>query len=254
MALADNLISYWSLDEASGNATDSHGSNTLTDLNTVTSAVGKIGNARDFEADNSEALTSTDNASLSTGDIDWTIAAWVQIESLTTRCVFGKGDGAGPSTDEYVLRTVASKFRWSVSRASAYTDLTASTFGTVTTGTWYFVVAWHDSAANQIGISVNAGTADTASHSTGPNDTAKGFAIGRYGELSAQYWDGLIDEVGFWKRVLTGAERTELYNGGAGRDYAYVSGGAAGHPAMRRLGLVGRCRPVEIGREGTSIF
>ncbi len=53
-------------------------------------------------------------------------------------------------------------------------------------------------------------------------------------------WDGLIDEVGFWKgRVLSGAERTELYNAGAGRDYAYIiAGAAAGHPTTKRFGGV----------------
>jgi len=35
---------------------------------------------------------------------------------------------------------------------------------------------------------------------------------------------------------------------------ADAGGGATGHPAGRRLGLAGGCRPVEIGREGTRIM
>ena len=73
MALTDSLISYWKLDEASGNATDSHGTNTLTDTNTVTSVAGKINTARYFTNANTEFFTLADNASLSTGDIDFTI-------------------------------------------------------------------------------------------------------------------------------------------------------------------------------------
>ena len=34
-----------------------------------------------------------------------------------------------------------------------------------------------------------------------------------------QYFDGLIDEVGLWRRVLTAQERTDLWNGGAGLTY-----------------------------------
>ena len=44
MALTDNLVSYWKLDESSGNAADSVGSNTLTNTGTATYAAGKINN------------------------------------------------------------------------------------------------------------------------------------------------------------------------------------------------------------------
>ena len=30
------------------------------------------------------------------------------------------------------------------------------------------------------------------------------------------HWDGRIDEVGFWKRVLTARNRSQLYNNGFG--------------------------------------
>lgn len=107
------------------------------------------------------------------------------------------------------------------------TTVTANTFGAISAATWYFVVAWHDSVSNQIGISVN-GTADTAAHSAGVFDGTGPFAIGARVNATSDYWDGLIDEFGFWRRVLSGAEITELYNAGAGRDYAYIAGGAAG--------------------------
>ncbi len=42
MALLDNLVSYYKLDEASGNRADSQGGLTLTDNNTVTQAVGQV--------------------------------------------------------------------------------------------------------------------------------------------------------------------------------------------------------------------
>ena len=60
-----NLVSYWKLDEASGNALDAHGTNTLTDSNTVTSAAGKIGDSRHFTRTVPEYFTIADNASLS---------------------------------------------------------------------------------------------------------------------------------------------------------------------------------------------
>ena len=41
-------------------------------------------------------------------------------------------------------------------------------------------------------------------------------------EQASRYWDGLIDEVGFWKRILTAQEKTNLYNAGAGLAYPLI--------------------------------
>lgn len=72
------LISYWKLDETSGNAVDAHGSNTLTDENTVGSAVGKVLTGRSFVAANSERLSIPSNATLQTGDVDFSISLWIK--------------------------------------------------------------------------------------------------------------------------------------------------------------------------------
>lgn len=265
MALIDNLVAYWPLDEASGSAIDAHDDNDLAeDSGTIGAATGIVGGARDFEAGDTERFILADNADLSTGDIDFTIAFWVQFESLAaTADLVSKFLTTGNQREYIVLYSSGStQFSFVVSATGSSTTGTvnASTFGTPTTATWYFVVAWHDSAANTINISVNAGTADSTSHSTGVFDGTAAFTLGaRDGSLGTPL-DGLLDEVGFWKRVLTGDEIAELYNGGAGRDYAYIVGGSpAGHPAMRRFSqtrsglLLPRHRPIEIGREGVLV-
>jgi len=92
MALTDNLISFWGLEETSGTRVDAHGTNNLTDNNTVTSATGKVGTAGQFTNANSEYLSITDNASLSTGDIDFSAQAWVYFDSFgTQRGIINKG-------------------------------------------------------------------------------------------------------------------------------------------------------------------
>lgn len=224
MALTDILVSYWRLDEASGNAIDSHSTNDLTDNNTVGSGTGKINNGRDFELSNSEDFSKADNASLSTGDIDFTLSLWINRESAVQQGLISKFGG---STNEYGL------WIWSGDQRP-YLTVFAGGSGQVGWGaaldvaTWYHIVAWHDSVNNQIGIVVNAGTPVTASYSGGLNDSDSDFRIGQY---SGSYMDGIIDEVGFWKRVLTSDERTQLYNGGAGLsydDFAPAGGGIIG--------------------------
>jgi hypothetical protein len=69
--------------------------------------------------------------------------------------------------------------------------------------------------------------ANTKSYSGGITVNTRDFTIGTQNDTANIFrWDGLIDEVGFWKRVLTSAERTELYNSGNGRDYAYITAAA----------------------------
>ncbi len=62
-----NLVSWWKLDESSGNRSDSQSNNLLTDNNTVTSIAGKKNNAAHFTLANSEYLSIPDNSSVSMG-------------------------------------------------------------------------------------------------------------------------------------------------------------------------------------------
>lgn len=237
MALTDNLVSYWKMDEASGDAVDAHGSNTLADNNTVGSGTGKINNARDFESGSNEYFSIADNADLSTGDIDFTIQVWVNLESKGFNPIVAKWGG---TSQEYLLwyRSDQDKFELLVTHdGSTSAFVRAATFGAPSTGTWYCVHAWHDATGNQLGIAVNAGSADTQSHSAGVVNGAEGFKIGNDG--FGNDFDGLIDEVGFWKRVLTSDERTELYNGGSGLAYSSFGGGGGGTNRRRRLLLCG---------------
>lgn len=232
MALSDNLIAYYSLDEASGNAIDAHGSNDLTETGgTIASTTGKVGNCRDFEADDTEQFELADNAALSTGDIDFTIACWVKVEagSGTVFPVAVSKHSATAAQREYLLYfdTTANRFALAVYVSTSQIDVVANNFGAVSQDTWYHLVAWHDSVNDLIGISVNAGTADTTLHSGGVNDGNAAFQIGAASAASL-HWDGLIDEVGFWKRKLTAEEITWLYNGGAGRSYADIVAGMGG--------------------------
>src|SRR5687768_2136031 len=88
--LLTSLIAHWKLDQTSGVRADSHAGNNLGDINTVGSAAGKLGNAASFIAANEEALGLGDNASLSMGNIDFTLALWVWLDSLDATGLAGK--------------------------------------------------------------------------------------------------------------------------------------------------------------------
>jgi len=219
----DNLIAWWSLDETSGTRADSHGSNDLTDNNTVTYDTGKQGNAADFEDSVGEYLSIADNADLSFGDEDFTIGCWIKIESLdgTFQYIMSKYD---PPDDkrEYVLllRGTTDKLEFNVSGNG--TAVTGAEWGSaISTGTWYFVVAWHDSVNNQVGIEVNNSSPVTEAHTAGCFDSDSSFMIGASSKGTPdQFLDGLADEAFVFDKVLSADEREWLYNSGSGRAYA----------------------------------
>lgn len=258
MALSDNLVAYYSLDEASGNAIDSHGSNDLTDNNTVGAGTGIVNGGRDFEDSSSESFSIADNADLSMGDIDFTVQAWVKLESkpLINCGIVAKWDfGAGTREYDIIYRNGSFEDVFGIQVSADGTTPTNlnSTAGSPSTGTWYCLHMWHDATNNQIGISVNAGTPDTQSYSSGVLNSTSPFTIGAVSNSGSptSFFDGMIDEVGIWKRVLSSAERTELYNSGNGRDYAYIAGagtfsatGSLTLPGLELTGTASSTAPV----------
>lgn len=228
-SLLTGLAAYWKMDEASGTRADSTANaQTLTDNNTVTSAAGKVSNAGDFELDNTEYLSHVDSATLSMGDVDFTIAGWVKLES---KGAFDGGivvkDGVGianGATCEYGLlvdTAAQDRFRFCVGNNTTFTNVSANNLGSPSLATWYFIVAWHDSVNNEIGIQINNGTADTVTYNNGSFNGSSDLYIGSMPGSAARALDGLIDELGIWTRILTAGEKTTLYNSGNGTTYPF---------------------------------
>ncbi len=228
--LIESAVAFWRMEEASGTRTDATGrGNDLTDNNTVAQAAGRVGNAGQFVAANSEYLSRADNADLSTGDIDFSVAAWVYLDTKPasfSRGVLTKGgiDGDQPN-DEYGLyyNLTLDLFRFLIANGTTFNAVSASSMGSPSTGQWYFLVAWHDSIANTINIQVDDGVVDSVATTIQPQDGAGAFNVGYWGSgaEAGRYMDGRIDAVGKWNRVLSAAERTELYNAGNGKEWPF---------------------------------
>jgi hypothetical protein len=202
-----NLVSYWKLDETTGTRLDAVGAHHLTPTNNPVGAAGKIGNGCDFEFSSSQQLLCASTPALQTGDIDFTWTFWLKLESLP-----GAANGL-------IYKEIEHQFYiQNDQRILFHTIVLVYGATTLNLGEWYFVAGWHDAAADTVNIQINNGT--VASSATGgavPGINSNPLTIGA---LNGNYFfDGVIDEVGFWKRLLTPAERTALYNGGAGLPY-----------------------------------
>lgn len=238
-AVRYGLVSAWNLNEASGNRADSFGTNTLTDINTVTSGAALVGAlAAQFTSANSERLTSADNASLSPGDTPYWMGAWVNHDTLPgsgllmgilDKLISGGGARSYRLYTNNTGGTIRFGFRVRGSNDSTDTTVLATTFGTPSTGIWYFVFGWHDPDRDLIGITVNAGAINTAAHAAGTLDTATAFNIGAVEGTGSQYMNGRIDAAAFGNNVPGGfgiAPASEitayLFNGGAGREWPWA--------------------------------
>lgn len=227
-SLLTGLISYWKLNEASGTRADSAGDNDLTDNNTVTRVLGKQSGAAQFVSANSESLSISSNPSLQVGDIDFTLACWVYLTTKTLSQSFPTKVDSGSNSREYWVEydSASDRIRFRVSSdgtSGNTTTVVANNLGAPSTGTWYFVVAWHDASSDTINIQVNNGTTDSTAHSTGVYAGTADFRIGAFGNTPSQFLNGYADEVGFWKRLLTTEEKTRLYNSGNGITYPFNS-------------------------------
>jgi prepilin-type N-terminal cleavage/methylation domain-containing protein len=221
--LPNNLAGYWKLNETSGSRADSKGVTPLTDNNTVTYNPGKKGNAAQFAQANFEFLSSADNATISTGDINYSLAGWVYLDSkagygtLAAKYLVGTNreywlgyDGAVDRITWYVYDAAGTRIGF----------VASNNFGAMSAGVWYFFYAEHNATNNTVSISVNNSALDTAA-TTGPaGDSTATFFLGADSPSSSvDALNGRLDEVGYWKRALTAQERTDLYNGGSGNTY-----------------------------------
>lgn len=211
MSLLTDLVSYWKLDESSGNAADSVGSNTLTNNGTVTYAAGKInngavlnGSSQYFTNASPTGITCATAFSfsiwLNPNDFDASGGIgqrffWRYIDANTIMMFLTNTDG-----------TVEAKIRKSGVNYNVKTNTTISAATlTMITITW--------DGTSSLKIYKNTTDVSTAGGDPGYGAvTTVNFVIGRRSTESAGYYDGMLDEMGFWSRALSGSEITQLYN------------------------------------------
>jgi hypothetical protein len=218
--LKDGLVSWWSLNESSGTRSDSHGSNDLVDSDTTGSATGKVGSAARIDSSAADKLT-VESSSLQ-GGASFTVAGWIYLDSLNVSA--GAWFGATSSVPfssrsdwMWAFRSSSGLFQFYTSDGG-WKSLNAISFGTVSSGTWYHVTTWYDSDASTMSIKVNNGATDSRTSVTATHQSlATTLRVGGY---HTNAFDGRVDELGFWSRVLTANEITELYNSGTGIGYS----------------------------------
>ncbi len=236
-SLLDGLISYWKLDEATGDALDVLGTNTLTATYAPGSTAGVIQGARTFSGDHQYFSIPT-RPSVEVGNTSFTFTAWVSISNKTDYHSFVcKRIENYPLYDrDYSLDYDKDMDRFYFQVAGpdgvTLTRAIANALGSPTVSTWYFLAGGYDYESGYIWISVNGGPKETTPFTGSVHVGQAPFMLGGVANPLFGYQAGLLDEVGFWKRVLTPQEVASLYNNGQGLSYPFDTSSQTGNSAI----------------------
>lgn len=228
---------YFSLEESAGDRISQDGSIRLTPVNISPSAAGKVGSATSFTSSLMQFLRIQNPPATLKPISSFTITAWVYLSSKTDSMAIASQYGSTSATRSWILQYTSTndRFEFYINDANGnQTSVTANTFGSPSLNTWYLVTAWWDSSTNVIYISINNGATDQATTLVSGSFISPGlvnaaFQIGLADPTGSTYWNGLIDEFGWWRAVLSPVQRAAIYNSGSGIDYIsllpYVTSG-----------------------------
>jgi len=223
-----NYKAVYHLKNTSGGELDSTSNdNDLSDNETVGSAVGKLGNARDFEHDNGEFLNITDNASLDFNNADFTISLWVNPETARDWGGITKATAFNETKANYYLtfNTGLGGMLLGVGNGSSRDCINV---GTITTGTWKHYVGRFTASSGELAIFENT-TKNSKTTAINPASNAGDFNLGAFAG-SAQL-DGKMDEVRIVAAALADNWISTEYSNQNAPSTFYATGDEEGTPS-----------------------
>ncbi len=218
-----DIISYYQLNRTSGAVIDELKINDGINIGADRGVIGKIENAFDFESTESDivyvlAPTNMDNMAT------LTVNYWTKTESFAyMNTIRYNQDATGISVYAFfVIETGKYRCLFNTDGGSVSVDAISDN-----TNDWQMVTCqWNGTSAN---VYVNGTLENSVASGSGDIVDIGGanWTIGGQWDSSvsafSSFYDGIIDEVGVWGRILSAGEITQLYNGGAGISYPLPS-------------------------------
>lgn len=213
--LLDGLVSYWKLDESSGDAIDSAGSNNGTVVGATQGTSGKIGTAYSFDG-NDEINYGSDPVGLEFGaGEDFSISIWFKTSNTSFQFMLGKGGDSTISTQKgYGLAITGGGSVYGFIHDGSRQIFTALGTG-YNNNNWHQYTALFDRNGNLTRYvdGVELGSEDISSVS-GSLSSDKNLYVGRYENAVSGKFIGAIDDVKIWGRLLTSSEVQEDFDNG----------------------------------------
>ena len=227
MALTDNNIAWYALDEASGDVIDSSvNNNHATNSGCTRDQAGLIDKSFSFDGVND--LIDLDDKPVPIGNSARSISLWVKFDHSD----YGSGalvpllrtgsEALGKNFSVALTRDgTTDDFRIYLRR---YINDQATEYVTLTTNTWNHLVITYDGTRTASGLKFYINGTNIAKASEFDDDVTfnTGDAVQYLGSVPALWttdtFNGFMDEVGIWSRELSSSEVTELYNSGNGKN------------------------------------
>lgn len=211
-SLLNNLVAYWSFDNQ--NSVDQVLSLTGSDNNITYTTSSKSNYSAEFNT-TSSYITIPENNSLKL-TAAYTISAWIkpQISTCGIFSVYNTGSTYGYSANVY------NGFQSTSVRGSGNTSIGSPNGNSVQLNTWNHCVWTFNNTTISHYTNGESGATLTLANSTFDIAHSAGTKIRiGYDLFSNNIFQGNIDELGVWSRVLHPIEIKRLYNNGTGRFY-----------------------------------
>ncbi|MCI0334617.1 MAG: LamG domain-containing protein [Planctomycetes bacterium] len=202
------LVGHWKLDEASGlTAADSSPAGNNGTLIGGTWTSGRIDGGLQLNG-TSNYVNVPHAPSLSlTSQI--TVAAWVNAGALNDwQTVIQKGTSGG--IGNYYFGTYYDEVDFSLYDGGWFDFITTGV--NLQTGTWYHLAATFDNATDEVHLYVDGVEVLSTTTTASPQANSQNLTVGTY--ETSLYWNGTLDDVRIYGRVLCPSEIQDLYNGG----------------------------------------
>lgn len=215
--LDTNLISYFKME----NILDSKSVTTLTNTG-ATTTTGIISNAYDFASTYYMRASTHTVAPL---DRDWSVGLW--FKSTTTTVSPYMMSMMNNANSDWMRIYFLSDGKVSFSCDDGSNPLTViSTTSSYDNNNWHYVIVTRDMATNTWTMYIDNSLIGSSSDADSSVDSSDELLIGALwgnGGASAtpkrNFFSGALDEIGFWSKVLSTQERSDLWNSGNGLTY-----------------------------------
>jgi hypothetical protein len=248
-AIHSGLLSYWTLDGNGSDTASSLSGSTGTVADTVTAGGtasaaqivgtgGLFGGSGLFERTTATdgRLAATNSADLDRGGADISISLWAQYDNndVAWMAMISKGEGSN-------YRVAVSSLSGSTGSEAAYAGGTGDIDGTtnVQDTNWHHIVATTTNGGG-VALYVNG-----ALEATGPGPatlatSTNALWIGNNPQQSARMWDGRVDDVAIWDRVLDADDVSLIHSQGLlGNSLGAITIPEPSTLALASLGLLG---------------
>lgn len=212
-----DLVSWWALEEDSGDAADSHGTNHLTRTGVIDNAAALQGMGAKFPNESGRYMSLTANDSINFEHEDYTIGCWYKPTLIS----------GGDYDKPFIHRAIAGSIELFLGTSPDNKPRFITKGGLVNWATactkdnWYLVIGWHVASENKSYLQVNNATPVSVTDTVGGGTTHYNARFGRriVEDVAGSGINGILDEMFMYRRALNDEERSWLYNDGMGRAY-----------------------------------